>query len=163
MRDERSWLAAAGRQPGLLRPMSVKLLTVVQDEEDLWSCPQGIRPLTPGSAPCERDGVQIFGRHRPVTPADRTRLADQLAEIGMAIGVGEPACCCPARPVVRVVLPATATRPEPIDLLLCGHHYRDGQRALRAAGAVVYDKQGAVIMDAVGQRLSRPHQNAVVA
>jgi len=29
-----------------------------------------------------------------------------------------------------------------------GHHYRAGQRAMRAAGGVVYDKRGAVIMSA---------------
>ena len=55
------------------------------------------------------------------------------------------ACCCPARPVVMVVMPATETRPEPVDLLLCGHHYRAGQTALRAAGATVYDEQGALL------------------
>jgi hypothetical protein len=47
----------------------------------------------------------------------------------MAPGVTERACC-PARLVVRVIMSATATRPEPVDLLLCGHHYRVS-RALR--------------------------------
>jgi len=105
----------------------------------------------------------MFGRRRTVTRADRARLAEELAEIGMAIGVGELACCCPAKPVVRVVMPVTATRPEPVDLLLCGHHYRAGQRALRAAGAVVYDRRGAVIMGAADQRRSRHHQTTVAA
>jgi len=89
--------------------------------------------------------MQAFGHPRTVTRADRVWLAGELAEIGRAIGVTEPACCCPARPVVRVVMPATATRPEPVDLLLCGHHYRAGQAALRAAGATVYDEQGALL------------------
>jgi hypothetical protein len=60
-------------------------------------------------------------------------------------------------------MPATATRPEPADLLLCGHHYRAGQRAPRAAGAVVYDKRGAVIMGAAGQRRSQHHQTTAAA
>ena len=47
------------------------------------------------------------------------------------------ACCCPGRPVVRVIMPASATRPEPVDLLLCGHHYRVSQPAIAAAGAAV--------------------------
>jgi hypothetical protein len=89
--------------------------------------------------------MQMFGHVRTVTRADRDWLADELAEIDRAIGVTEPACCCPARPVVRVVMPATATRPEPVDLLLCGHHYRAGQAALRAAGAWVYDERGALL------------------
>ena len=46
------------------------------------------------------------------------------------------ACCCPARPMVRVLMPATR-RPYRVDLLLCGHHYRLSQWTLAAAEAVV--------------------------
>ena len=42
-------------------------------------------------------------------------------------------------------LPPTARRPYPVDLLLCGHHYRVSQAALRAAGAAVYDETGVPI------------------
>jgi hypothetical protein len=48
------------------------------------------------------------------------------------------ACCCPARPMFKVVMPPTATRPHPVDLWLCGHHYRASQAALKSAGAQVY-------------------------
>lgn len=47
------------------------------------------------------------------------------------------ACCCPARPVVRVTMPPTADRAYPVDLWLCGHHYRVSLHALLAAGAKV--------------------------
>jgi len=103
--------------------------------------------------------MQLFGRRKTVTRADRARLADELAEISMALGVGERACCCPARPVVRVIMPATVTHPDPVDLLLCGHHYRTAQEALRAAGAAVYDEKGALIMGAAQRRAHR-HQAA---
>jgi len=96
--------------------------------------------------------MQMFGHPRAVTRADRAWLAGELAEIDRAIGVTEPACCCPARPVVRAVMPSAATGPEPVDLLLCGHHYRAGQAALRAAGAAVYDEQGALLEAGAGQR-----------
>ena len=99
--------------------------------------------------------MEMFGHLRTVTRADRAWLVGELAEIERAIGVTERACCCPARPVVRVVMPATATRPELADLLLCGHHYRAGRAALRAAGAAVYDEQGALLEAGPGQR--RPH------
>ena len=46
------------------------------------------------------------------------------------------ACCCPAHPMVRVLMPATASRPYRVDLLLCGHHFRLSQWTLAAAGAV---------------------------
>lgn len=47
------------------------------------------------------------------------------------------ACCCPGRPVVRVTMPASVTRPRPVDLLLCGHHYRVSQEAVTAAHGTV--------------------------
>jgi hypothetical protein len=52
------------------------------------------------------------------------------------------ACCCPAQPVVRVIMPPAAGRPHSADLLLCGHHYRVSRRALAAAGALVLSLPG---------------------
>ena len=52
------------------------------------------------------------------------------------------ACCCPAQPVVRAIMPPTPQRAYPVDLLLCGHHYRISRRALIAAGASIYDMPG---------------------
>ena len=46
------------------------------------------------------------------------------------------ACCCTARPVVRVLMPPIPGRPYRVDLLLCGHHYRLSQWTLAAAGGV---------------------------
>ena len=53
--------------------------------------------------------------------------------------MGDRACCCPARPVVRVLIPPAPARPHSVDLLLCGHHYRTSRAALTAAGAVIID------------------------
>ena len=61
------------------------------------------------------------------TPPDQAAFADPT--------VPSRACCCPARPVVRVMMPPTATRPRPVDLWLCGHHYRASLVALLASGA----------------------------
>jgi hypothetical protein len=99
--------------------------------------------------------MQMFGHRSPVTSADKARRADELAENGMAIGVAERACCCPARPVVRAVMPPTARRPESVDLLLCGHHYRVGRVDLLAAGAAVYDDRGVLIAGAPARHPSR--------
>jgi hypothetical protein len=52
------------------------------------------------------------------------------------------ACCCPAQPVVRAIMPPAAGRPHPVDLLLCGHHYRVSRRALAAAGAEIFNLPG---------------------
>ena len=56
--------------------------------------------------------------------------------------VEDRGCCCPAQPVVRVIMPPTARRPHSVDLLLCGHHYRVSRQALAAAGARIDDLPG---------------------
>ncbi len=68
-------------------------------------------------------------------------LHDDTIGAGRAVALG-PACCCPANPVVRVIMPATAARPHRTELLLCGHHYRVSRRALAAAGATVTELLG---------------------
>ena len=76
-----------------------------------------------GSAPA------AVGAHETIEPADPGRPEYR-------------ACCCPGRPVVRVVMPASAARPASADLLLCGHHYRMSQAALGVAGARVQELPG---------------------
>ncbi|MGD0245405.1 MAG: hypothetical protein ABSB59_34495 [Streptosporangiaceae bacterium] len=79
-------------------------------------------------------------------PAPGTTDDELLAR---AIPVASRACCCPAAPAVTVVMPPpTAARRQPVDLLLCGHHYRVSEAALRAAGATAYDREGTLIMPA---------------
>ena len=80
-------------------------------------------------------------KHRTDEP-----LPESLAEAASVFSFTENACCCPARPAVRVVMPESATRPRRVDLLLCNHHYRVSRAALRAAGATAYDPDGVVIM-----------------
>jgi hypothetical protein len=75
----------------------------------------------------------MFGRH----PA----MSDPVREWRPATDPEVPsrACCCPARPVVKVVIPPVPGRPHPVDLWLCGHHYRASRAALLLAGASVED------------------------
>jgi hypothetical protein len=58
------------------------------------------------------------------------------------------ACCCPSRAVVRVLMPPTPDRPRPVDLLLCGHHFRLSQWSLASAGAVATVLPGTLTEDA---------------
>jgi hypothetical protein len=48
-------------------------------------------------------------------------------------------CCCPAPPVMKVTMPATTDGAQPVDLWLCGHHYRASFAALLRTGADVED------------------------
>ena len=68
-------------------------------------------------------------------------LHDDTIGAGSAVVLG-PACCCPANPVVRVIMPATAARPHRTELLLCGHHYRVSRQALATANATVTELLG---------------------
>jgi hypothetical protein len=63
--------------------------------------------------------------------------------------LGDRACCCPARPVVRVLIPPASARPHSVDLLLCGHHYRTSGAALAAAGAVILNdrRSGTIVTE----------------
>ena len=58
---------------------------------------------------------------------------------------------------VSVVMPPVAARPYPIDLLLCGHHYRAGELSLLLAGATAYDPTGIVSPAGEEPVLARPH------
>jgi hypothetical protein len=69
------------------------------------------------------------------------RIHDDTIEARQAVAPGS-ACCCPARPVVRVIMPPAATRPHRTELLLCGHHYRVSRQALAAANATVTELPG---------------------
>ncbi len=75
----------------------------------------------------------MFGRHQAheIPAPGRLRWTDP--------SVPARACCCPARPVVKVLMPPAPGRAHPVDLWLCGHHYHASLAALRAAGAAVED------------------------
>jgi hypothetical protein len=56
--------------------------------------------------------------------------------------MGSPtACCCAAGPVVQIVLPPAAGR-EPVELLLCGHHFRASRDTLTARDPTFFDVLG---------------------
>lgn len=76
-----------------------------------------------------RDGEAADGRARWFGPP---RLAER-------------SCCCPARPVVMVLIPPASARRHSVDLLLCGHHYLSSRAALAALGAIVMDETGAIV------------------
>jgi hypothetical protein len=81
--------------------------------------------------------------------ADLGKLDDLLPSLRHV--VADRACCCPARPVVTVIMPPVPGRPHPVDLLLCGHHFRVNRAALTAAGAAVYDDTGALVAGGVSE------------
>ena len=83
-----------------------------------------------------------FPRRRDKTAG---RAADDQAGWSGPPPLADRACCCPARPVVKVLIPPGFARPHSADLLLCGHHYLASRGALAAIGAAVIDETGAVL------------------
>ena len=73
------------------------------------------------------------------------KAADDAAGWSEPPRLAERSCCCPARPVVVVLIPPASERPQPVDLMLCEHHYLSSKAALAVAGAVVIDATGAVV------------------
>src|ERR1700746_3501837 len=80
---------------------------------------------------------------REAEPA-REAADDQTVWFGPP-GYCDRSCCCPARPVVRVLIPPSSVRPHFVDLFLCHHHYRASRGALSAANAVAIDEAGSVL------------------
>src|SRR5215471_12825679 len=93
--------------------------------------------------------------HRRAEPA-RRRADDQAAWSGPSRLAGR-SCCCPARPVVQVLIPPAGTRRHTVDLLLCRHHYLASRAALAAANAVAIDEAGSVLPPpATSAEVARP-------
>ena len=69
----------------------------------------------------------------PIIGAAKSPPQDDVLP-GSPASCEDRACCCPAQPVVRVIMPTTPRR-HSVDLLLCGHHYRVSRPALAAACA----------------------------
>jgi hypothetical protein len=84
--------------------------------------------------------MKNLSRHH--SGADPGWLAEELPGSGKPLALVDRADCCPAWPMVTVVLPPAPGHPVPADLRLCGHHYRASRAALRAAGATVYGADG---------------------
>ncbi|HEU5161031.1 MAG TPA: hypothetical protein VFU43_28800 [Streptosporangiaceae bacterium] len=70
---------------------------------------------------------------------------DEKADWTWPLAFAERACCCAAKPAVLVIMPSAPTRPYPMDLLMCRHHYRRSRHALAAKGARAYDEAGALL------------------
>jgi hypothetical protein len=86
-----------------------------------------------------------ISRHYQAPSGTRPAVAEAHLRLLQA---ADQSCCCSARPSVIAVLPPTAGRSHPIELLFCRHHYRESRSQLAAAGAIVFSSRGALIGNA---------------
>jgi hypothetical protein len=78
----------------------------------------------------------------PSARNDLRPLDDAIPARGASADLAGQACCCPAKAMVRVIMPPTQARSHKTDLLLCGHHYRVSRQSLAVAGARVRELPG---------------------
>jgi hypothetical protein len=76
------------------------------------------------------------GAGRATAPDSSRPPADENTQNSPS-GTDRRACCCPAPPMVQVVMPPTMERLNPVDPWLCRHHYLICQDALAASGATI--------------------------
>lgn len=64
-----------------------------------------------------------------------------MEEIDGVTGWPGRACCCPAKPVVKILLPVLRDdKIHIVDLYLCGHHYQKSFGTLVDAGATTISR-----------------------
>jgi hypothetical protein len=112
---------------------------------DLWPTGPGITSLLAGP----RAGhAQLMEPSFPRRGADGGSTSESVKLLPVPNQWSSPlcdesrACCCPAQPVARVIMPPTDGRPNRVELLLCGHHYRTSRQTIATAGATVQDFPG---------------------
>ena len=80
---------------------------------------------------------------RPATePGTAPAPADYRVDWRLSLRKAERACCCPARPVIAVIMPAVPGRRHATELLLCRHHFLVSEDTLARSGAAAFDGQG---------------------
>jgi len=73
-------------------------------------------------------------------------LADAVAvQANAPLWRADRSCCCSAPPAFTVIVASKSPTPHSVDLLLCGHHYRQCRAALEALGALVLAADGHVV------------------
>ena len=65
---------------------------------------------------------------------------DELLPAPVTMITTMQADCCIAKAAYLVVLPASAERSHPAELLLCGHHFRAGRQGLQRSNAIAFDQ-----------------------
>jgi hypothetical protein len=64
----------------------------------------------------------------------------------LAVPPAQSSCCCPAQPIFQAVILPGGTTTDPVELLLCAHHYRQSREALARLGSAIYDRAGVLVV-----------------
>jgi CBS domain-containing protein len=103
-----------------------------------------------GASPPLEGGMnegQAMTRSLPITDiaARDAGSASAWPLLRPAVLPSQLACCCPAQPLDQVIFPTTTSHDQPVEVLLCGHHYRLSRATLLRVGSPIYDVTGQLI------------------
>ena len=80
--------------------------------------------------------LALTGASRPAAVADTPGATSEPGISLQAAFWHGQACCCAAKPAVLVIVPPSADREGPTELLLCWRHYVVSQHSLTASRAI---------------------------
>jgi hypothetical protein len=89
----------------------------------------------------------------PHARTDSRALLDEVGpstEAGAALQLaGRSCCCCSAAPAFTVIITSKVPVRHSVDVLMCGHHYRQCASALTSLTPLVFDRDGYLVLPAV--------------
>jgi hypothetical protein len=88
--------------------------------------------------------IDLVGVHDDIAARD-AGSASAWPLLRPAVLPSQLACCCPAQPLDQVIFPTTTSHDQPVEVLLCGHHYRLSRATLLRVGSPIYDVTGQLI------------------
>jgi len=83
---------------------------------------------------------------KPLAQADQVlRNGAAAVATGPSLVRANRSCCCSAPPAFTVIVACKLPEPHSVDLLMCGHHYRQSRHALADLGALVFADDGHLV------------------
>jgi hypothetical protein len=70
---------------------------------------------------------------------------DTRPETATPLLLADRSCCCSALPAFAVIVPSKLPKAHSVDLLMCGHHYRQSRDVLAELGALVFASDGHLV------------------
>ena len=70
---------------------------------------------------------------------------DKSSDTCSPLMLADRSCCCSAPPAFKVIVTSKLPQPHTVDLLMCGHHYRQCVPALAKLGALVFASDGHLV------------------
>ena len=82
----------------------------------------------------------------PLSEVSRTLASNDISpQMATPLLLADRSCCCSAPPAFTVIVPSKQPKAHSVDLLMCGHHYRQSRHVLAELGALVFASDGHLV------------------